>query len=77
MVNAVHNLTPGEPANSAAPRLPVQTSVINYGRDTKLTFHDGSVLVLRGVSRVEAVFPPDGDPLSKLSAVRRKISGDG
>jgi hypothetical protein len=43
-------------------------SLVNHGRDTKLTFSDGSTLVLMGVTEVEAVFgsaakhpPIDGD----------------
>ena len=43
-------------------------SLVNQGRDTKLTFRDGSTLVLMGVKEVEAVFgsaaeraPIDGD----------------
>jgi hypothetical protein len=42
--------------------------LVNHGRDTKLTFSDGSTLVLMGVKEVEAVFgsaakraPVDGD----------------
>jgi hypothetical protein len=33
------------------------TMLINRGRDTKLIFGDGSTIVLRGVSEIDAVFP--------------------
>ena len=36
------------------------TTLVNRGRDTKLTFCDGSTLVLKGVTRIEAVFPLGG-----------------
>jgi hypothetical protein len=62
MVNADHIFfSPGQAASGDARRLS-GTSLVNGGRDTKLTFLDGSVIVLKGVSRVEAVFPPDGVP---------------
>jgi hypothetical protein len=33
------------------------TSLVNRGRDTQITLHDGSTIVLKGVIQVEAVFP--------------------
>jgi hypothetical protein len=36
------------------------TRLVNHGRDTKLTFHDGSVLVVKGVTEIDAVFPVGG-----------------
>ncbi len=32
-------------------------SLVNSGQDTQITLHDGSIIVLKGVTRVEAVFP--------------------
>jgi hypothetical protein len=43
--------------SAAGDRQLTRTRLINRGRDTKLTFGDGSILVLRGVSQIDAVFP--------------------
>jgi hypothetical protein len=40
-------------SESAAPR----SRLINSGRDTKITFRDGSTIVLKGVMRVEVFLP--------------------
>ena len=71
MVNAVPSLSaPGEPA-------PAQASLVNRGRDSMLTFRDGSVIVLKGVRRLDAVFPIDDSSRSQLPPVGREIGGDG
>jgi len=33
-----------------------RTSLVNSGQDTEVTFSDGSTLILKGVTQVEAVF---------------------
>jgi len=57
MVNAAHTIfTPGERAAALAdPRQLARTSRVNHGQDTKLTFGDGSIIVLKGVKEIGAV----------------------
>ena len=50
----------GEHAPAVDNRQLAGTSLVNHGRDTKLTFSDGSTLVLKGVTRIDAVFPVGG-----------------
>jgi hypothetical protein len=72
MVNAVHTLfTPGESAAPADPKQLARTSLVNHGQDTKLTFHDGSIIVLKGVKQIRAVvaapskLPPVGADIGR------------
>jgi hypothetical protein len=70
MVNALHALfTPGERAALADPKQLARTSLVNHGQDTKLTFHDGSIIVLKGVQKIGAVLSAP----SKLSPVGTDI----
>jgi hypothetical protein len=63
MVNAVHSLfTRGERATLADPKQLARTSLINHGHDTKLTFHDGSIIVLKGVRQIGAVLSAPSGP---------------
>ncbi len=43
----------GEASAAAVPR----SRLINSGRDTKVTFRDGSTIVLKGVMHVEVFLP--------------------
>jgi hypothetical protein len=72
MVNAAHTLfTPGERAAPADPKQLARTSLVNHGQDTKLTFRDGSVIVLKGVKQIGAVLsapsklPPVGADIGR------------
>ena len=71
MVNAVHALfTRCESAVLADTSRLTRTSLVNRGRDTKLTFQDGSIIVLKGVKQIGAVLttpskmPPIGPDIS-------------
>ncbi|HTW51958.1 MAG TPA: hypothetical protein VME45_08705 [Stellaceae bacterium] len=35
---------------------PVRADLVNSGRDTRITLSDGSTIVLKGVTQLEAVF---------------------
>lgn len=37
-----------------------RTSLVNSGQDTQIMLLDGSTIVLKGVTRVDAVFPTSG-----------------
>jgi hypothetical protein len=41
----------------------VHADLVNSGQDTRITLHDGSTIVLKGVTQLEAVFLPDIVPL--------------
>lgn len=62
MVDAAQNpgkgKTPALSENSAMAR----ADLVNSGQDTKVTLRDGSTIVLKGVTRVDAVFGPDAPP---------------
>jgi hypothetical protein len=63
MVNAAHSLfIPGEHAAPADPKQLARTSLVNHGRDTELTFRDGSIIVLKGVRQIDAVLAALSDP---------------
>jgi hypothetical protein len=54
MVSGAHDpaKTGADPDAGAA-----RTRLINSGQDTKITFRDGSTIVLKGVTQIEAFFP--------------------
>jgi hypothetical protein len=52
----------------------VQASLVNRGQDTQLLFHDGSTILLKGVSRVDAVLPRS---VSQAPPIGGEIGGDG
>ena len=52
----------------------VQARLVNRGRDTKLLFGDGSTILLKGISRPDAVLPRDG---SEAAPVGREIRENG
>ena len=62
MVNARQEPDDGEKAAFAAEPIPAsaRADLVNSGRDTQITFRDGSTIVLKGVTHVEAVFPSTG-----------------
>ena len=72
MVNALHSTGNGKDAATSIGRFPSQARarLVNRGRDTQLTFIDGSTILLMGVRRVEAVFSGSGIA-SKAAPVRR------
>ena len=37
----------------------VHADLVNSGQDTRITLYDGSTIVLKGVTQLEAVFSPD------------------
>jgi len=57
MVNVAHDPANAEadPGSAAA-----RARLVNSGQDTKITFRDGSTIVLKGVRQVEAFFPKLG-----------------
>jgi hypothetical protein len=64
------------PRVSAVPDLlsgAVQASLVNCGQDTKLLLRDGSTILLKGISRLDAVLPRD----SEAAPVGGEISSDG
>jgi len=55
-----------------------RTSLVNSGQDTQLTLRDGSTIVLKGVTRLDAVFPASAAAAkSKPSPIGGEIGGDG
>jgi hypothetical protein len=63
MVNAVHRIfTSGDRAAPADLGQLAQTSLVNDGQDTELTFHDGSIIVFKGVRQIGAVLSALSDP---------------
>jgi hypothetical protein len=54
MVNVAHDSADAEtdPGLAAA-----RARLVNSGQDTKITFRDGSTIVLKGVTQVRAFFP--------------------
>ena len=72
MVNAVHNLfTPGDRTVVADPKQLARASRVNHGQDTKLTFGDGSVIVLKGVRQIGEILAAP----SKLPSIGGDIGG--
>ena len=51
----------------------VQASLVNCGQDTKLLLRDGSTILLKGISRLDAVLPR-GD--SETPPIGGEIGGD-
>jgi len=62
MVNAPH--TAGKGGNLSVPEALLSTAaradLVNSGQDTRITFRDGSTIVLKGVTQIEAVFSAGG-----------------
>ena len=52
---------------------PVQASLVNCGQDTKLLLRDGSTILLKGISRLDGVLPPD----SQAAPIRGEVSDNG
>ena len=72
MVNAVHSLfAPGDRTVVADPKELARASRVNHGQDTKLTFGDGSIIVLKGVKKIGDIvaapskLPPVGGDVSR------------
>jgi hypothetical protein len=63
MVKTARKLGDRRRAPSADKSGPVHADLVNSGQDTRLTLHDGSTIVLKGVTQLEAVFLPDLVPL--------------
>jgi hypothetical protein len=84
MVNGTHNPAAngehirGDRAGKSLERYATaRTSLVNCGRDTKITFSDGSTLVLKGVKQVDAVFPTgSASPASTPTPIGSKIGGN-
>jgi hypothetical protein len=55
-------LVPREYTAAADMRQLDRASVVNSGQDTKLTFCDGSTIVLKGVRQIGAVFSALSEP---------------
>jgi|HubBroStandDraft_6_1064221.scaffolds.fasta_scaffold279530_2 hypothetical protein len=54
-----------------------RTSLVNGGQDTLITLLDGSTIVLKGVTRIDAVFPTTGAAMiSEPTPIGRKIGDD-
>jgi hypothetical protein len=58
MVNGTHSRTPA----LAGGRIPAsaRADLVNSGQDTLITLRDGSTIMLKGVTRIEAVFSGNG-----------------
>jgi hypothetical protein len=55
-----------------------QTCLVNSGQDTLITLLDGSTIVVKGVTRIDAVFPTVGGvATSEPSPIRGEIGDDG
>lgn len=60
MVNAAHDT--GDRCKKSPPAdysAEARADLVNSGRDTQITLPDGSTIVLKGVTRLDAVFPPE------------------
>lgn len=68
MVNAAHLAAVGLASGL------VRASLVNCGQDTQLTFRDGSTLVLKGVTRLDAVLSDTG---AGTPPIGREIGDDG
>jgi hypothetical protein len=65
-------------AGDQTARRVARACLINEGQDTQLTFGDGSTIVLKGVTRVDAVFPKSGRPNgSELPPIGGEIGDHG
>ena len=54
-----------------------RTRLVNRGRDTQITLHDGSIIVLKGVIQLAAVFAANASAAnSKPSPVGGEIGDD-
>ncbi len=53
----------------------VRASLVNGGQDTELTFRDGSTIVLKGVTRLDAVLPAAAG--LEASPIGGEVGGDG
>lgn len=51
-----------------------RASLVNCGQDTKLLLCDGSTILLKGISRLDAVLPGGG---SAAAPIGGEIGGDG
>jgi hypothetical protein len=70
MVDAAHSLlVPRQYIARSDTRQLDRTSLVNGGQDTKLTFGDGSIIVLKGVTRIGAILSAP----SKVSPVGAEI----
>jgi len=54
-----------------------RTSLVNCGQDTLITLLDGSTIVLKGVIRIDAVFPTvGGATISEPAPIGSEIGND-
>jgi hypothetical protein len=54
-----------------------RTSLVNGGQDTQITLLDGSTILLKGVTRLDAVFPiVSAAAMLESAPVRRQIGAD-
>jgi hypothetical protein len=54
-----------------------RSCLVNSGQDTQITLHDGSTIVLKGITRLAAVFSAAGAASSpELSPIGGDIGGD-
>ena len=54
-----------------------QTKLVNSGQDTQITLLDGSTIVLKGVTRIDAVFPTAGSAMiSEPTPIGDEIGDD-
>jgi hypothetical protein len=54
-----------------------RTSLVNSGQDTLITLLDGSTIVLKGVTRIDAVFPTVGGvAISEAAPIGSEIGDD-
>ncbi len=79
MINGIHrSAAAGDRPTSPDERRLAGRTLVNCGRDTKLTFQDGSTIVLMGVTQLDAVFPTGGAPSpSQPPPIGGEIGGDG
>lgn len=59
MVNAVDKPDDRKKSGSAGDAAPARADLVNSGQDTRITLRDGSTIVLKGVTQVDAVFSPE------------------
>ena len=71
MVNQTYSAALGDTADLLSGL--ARTRLVNYGQDTKITFDDGSSIVLKGVTHADAVFVPAdaGEPQSRRQFAAR------
>ena len=59
MVNAADKPGDRKKSRDAGNGAPARADLVNSGQDTRITLRDGSTIVLKGVTQIDAVFSLD------------------